>query len=99
MVPLPLESNKKSQRLSPLELMAETHVCIPSDLNQCYFNPIALRKAKIVCNFGLPECNRVNYPRLLTNCFHCLLGCPKLKGGGEVANNASPPQKESVAPG
>ena len=24
------------------------------------FNPIALRKAKIVYNFGLPECNRVN---------------------------------------
>ena len=23
------------------------------------FDPIALRKAKIVCNFGLPECNRV----------------------------------------
>ena len=23
-------------------------------------NPIALRKAKIVCDFGLPECNRVN---------------------------------------
>ena len=22
-------------------------------------NPIALRKAKIVCNFGLSECNRV----------------------------------------
>ena len=31
---------------------------------KCYsifvsFNPIALRKAKIVCNFGLSECNRV----------------------------------------
>ena len=25
-----------------------------------FFNPIALRKAKIVCNFGLSECNRVN---------------------------------------
>ena len=25
------------------------------------FNPIALRKAKIVCNFGLSECNRVNF--------------------------------------
>ena len=25
------------------------------------FNPIALRKAKIVYNFGLSECNRVNY--------------------------------------
>ena len=25
----------------------------------CYFNPIALRKAKIVYNFGLSECNRV----------------------------------------
>ena len=24
-----------------------------------YINPIALRKAKIVCNFGLSECNRV----------------------------------------
>ena len=23
------------------------------------FNPIALRKAKTVCNFGLSECNRV----------------------------------------
>ena len=26
---------------------------------QLLFNPIALRKAKIVCNFGLSECNRV----------------------------------------
>ena len=25
------------------------------------FNPIVLRKAKIVCNFGLSECNRVNF--------------------------------------
>ena len=25
-----------------------------------HFNPIALRKAKIVYNFGLSECNRVN---------------------------------------
>ena len=24
-----------------------------------FFNPISLRKAKIVYNFGLPECNRV----------------------------------------
>ena len=23
-------------------------------------SPIALRKAKIICNFGLSECNRVN---------------------------------------
>ena len=25
------------------------------------FNPVALRKAKIVCNFGLSECNRVKF--------------------------------------
>ena len=25
------------------------------------FDPIAFRKAKIVYNFGLSECNRVNY--------------------------------------
>ena len=28
-------------------------------MNQKTLNPIALRKAKIVCNFGLSECNRV----------------------------------------
>ena len=28
-------------------------------------NPIALRKAKIVCNFGLSECNRVKGCALL----------------------------------
>ena len=27
------------------------------------FKPVALRKAKIVCNFGLSECNRVNIPK------------------------------------
>ena len=25
-----------------------------------HLNPIALKKAKIVCNFGVFECNRVN---------------------------------------
>ena len=30
-------------------------------------NPIALRKAKIVCNFGLSECNRVKGCALLTS--------------------------------
>ena len=30
------------------------------DLSRPALNPIALRKAKIVCNFGLSECNRVN---------------------------------------
>ena len=24
------------------------------------FNPFALRKAKILCNFGVSECNRIN---------------------------------------
>ena len=37
------------------------------------FNPIALRKVKIVCYFGLSECNRINNEMLqqkpiLTNC-------------------------------
>ena len=31
----------------------------PSPHNAGHFNPIALRKAKIVFNFGLSECNRV----------------------------------------
>ena len=29
-------------------------------------NPTSLRKAKIVCNFGLSECNRVKGQNLLT---------------------------------
>ena len=29
------------------------------DSGVCCFNPAALRKAKIVYNFGLSECNRV----------------------------------------
>ena len=29
------------------------------DSGVCCFNPVALRKAKIVCSFGLSECNRV----------------------------------------
>ena len=29
------------------------------------FNPIALKKAKIVYNFGLSECNRVNLAEIL----------------------------------
>ena len=31
-------------------------------------NPTALRKAKIVCNFGLSECNRVKLVNLLPPC-------------------------------
>ena len=30
-----------------------------SSRSACIFNPMALRKAKIVYNFGLSECNRV----------------------------------------
>ena len=30
-------------------------------MSEIEVNPIALRKAKVVCNFGLSECNRVNY--------------------------------------
>ena len=28
-----------------------------------FINPIALRKPKIVCNFGLSECNKVKVPK------------------------------------
>ena len=62
------------------------------------FNPIALRKAKIVYNFGLPECSRVKGKNLLqksklslrrVNPFLEGLHCPgketsSKKGGGRV---------------
>ena len=32
------------------------------------FNPIALRKAKIVYNFGLSECNRVKVVKGVKSC-------------------------------
>ena len=34
------------------------------------YNPIALREAKIVCNFGLSECNRVNTLLLMSQLSH-----------------------------
>ena len=35
-------------------------LCAESNIFVLALNPIALRKAKIVYNFGLSECNRVN---------------------------------------
>ena len=35
------------------------------------FNPIALRRAKIVCNFGPSECNRVDFQWLKTVLIYC----------------------------
>ena len=49
-----VEANRKSQIMFPLVKMVEKLVCVPSHLN-----PFALRKTKIVYNFGLSECNRV----------------------------------------
>ena len=37
-----------------------------------YVNPIALRKAKIVCNFGLSECNRVKVNQYISRAFQHL---------------------------
>ena len=34
-----------------------------------FFNPVALRKAKIVYNFGLSECKRVNKPAFVMKAF------------------------------
>ena len=34
-------------------------VCKVNHFHSCHFNPVALRKAKIVYNFGLSECNRI----------------------------------------
>ena len=38
--------------------MFEKNSCLL--ISRPVLNPIALRKTKIVCNFGLSECNRVN---------------------------------------
>ena len=48
------EGNRKSQKFSPFEKISRKHGSVPIHLI-----PIALRKAKIVYNFGLSECNKV----------------------------------------
>ena len=45
-----------SSRNNTITLAFTGKVAIPYD----HLNPVALRKAKIVYNFGLSECNRVN---------------------------------------
>ena len=50
---------------------------LPKIAGISFFNPIAFRKAKIVCNFGLSECHRVNIA-LSLQCCACvghLIGC------------------------
>ena len=47
-----------------MEMLPESVVlcCVCTDhLFVGYFNHVALEKAKIVCNFGLSECNRVKH--------------------------------------
>ena len=51
---LKLASSLGLYQLFPLVKTAEKH-----GGESTYFNPTALRKAKIVYNFGLFECNRV----------------------------------------
>ena len=49
--------------------------------NETKLNPIAPRKAKIVCNFGLSECNRVNIDFTANTCTNnkiCILFCYKI---------------------
>ena len=71
------EAINKSQKLSPFEIMAENMEIYPFIACEHYactdqqvpmyslVYPIALRKAKIVCNFGLSGCNRVKILLLL----------------------------------
>ena len=41
------------------------YLYLPLQVLSCLkFNPVALRKAKIVYNFGLSECNKVKYPNI-----------------------------------
>ena len=52
----------------------------------CSFNPITLRKAKIICKFGLSECNRVNNETLSERCLKkansfSYKNCPPLRKG------------------
>ena len=39
--------------------------CASAEFTYDWLNPIALGKAKIVCNFGLSECSRVDMKRNL----------------------------------
>ena len=59
-----LETNKNCMVRSGMYMRLQYMSCIFREATErvSEFNPIALRKAKIVCNFGLSECNRVNHP-------------------------------------
>ena len=53
-------------------LHSERPKCIQFHLSECNIvDPIALKKAKIVCNFGLSECNRVK-PQITHSLTACL---------------------------
>ena len=55
----PLEAVKMMHRVGgAVTSLLLSSTCFP-DVTKIMFNPVALRKAKIVCSFGLSECNRV----------------------------------------
>ena len=55
----PFWSNCSSQKKKKKKKKTEGKACILNDFFFFDMNPIALRKAKIVYNFGISMCNRV----------------------------------------
>ena len=54
-----LLSKNTGKAVASTGISIDIHFVLKSFMQQARsFNPIALRKAKIVCNFGLSECNR-----------------------------------------
>ena len=57
---LPFQKDLISKESLPQGKLKIHRVASPESI-AIHLSPIALRKAKIVCNFGLSECNRVKY--------------------------------------
>ena len=65
-LPLALNDYKTVERcikcISPLDICVSCYsaILLQEFFREHFLNPIALRKAKIIYNFGLSECSRVN---------------------------------------
>ena len=62
-----LQSASVSGTYIPIkDYLGPTRIFLRSMCDSISVYPIALKKAKIICNFGLFGCNRVNIPKVST---------------------------------
>ena len=64
-----LYTAENREKCEPVGRLCFPRLPLAYSLLTLFINPIAVRKAKIMCNFGLPECSRISINLTVTEKF------------------------------